>query len=310
MSSSSTSPAAKDNAVVFGPEELPIFRVRGGDAVRYLHGRLTQDVKGLAEGHAKRALILTPQGRIQGHLVLLREAEGFLVVSDPLPDEETRKVFTSALMQFKVADDVSLHETNYKRLTVIGTLAGRWPPMQPSTNLTFVNTDSTVVLRRDRGSVIAYEIFGESPAVEALRTELIGAGAASGNSDAFEMLRIAAKIPQMGSELSEKVLGPEVDVEQVVSFDKGCYSGQEVVEMATARGRPNRMLSLFEGVGREAPAQGTEVFLPEDSKAVGIITSTCLLRGEGKVLALGFVKTPAADAPLFLAGGVELKRLG
>ena len=62
---------------------------------------------------------------------------------------------------------------------------------------------------------------------------------------ALNMLRVEAGIPWYGLDMDEDRIVLEVGLDRAISFNKGCYLGQEVVERASARGRVNRLLSGF-----------------------------------------------------------------
>jgi aminomethyltransferase len=90
-------------------------------------------------------------------------------------------------------------------------------------------------------------------------------------------------------------------VEELVSFNKGCYAGQEVVEMATARGRPNRQLVKFSVPGREVTA-GSKLSTDNSKAAAGEVTSSVYLPQDNRSLILALVKTSELEKPLFSEG--------
>jgi folate-binding protein YgfZ len=103
--------------------------------------------------------------------------------------------------------------------------------------------------------------------------------------EAQEILRVEAGIPRYGIDMDAENLLLETGLESHVSFHKGCYLGQEVVERIRSRGHVNRKLSgiLFEG---SAPAErGDRIYAGE--KEIGEITSSVI--------------SPHLDAPIALA---------
>lgn len=302
--------SAQESAVVFSAPAPSVYLASGADAERYLHGRLTQDVRSLAVGDTRRSLLLTPQGRIQAHLSISREQLGYFLVSDPLPDEEAERGFVSALLQFKVADDVRLERLQLRRLVLVGPSSAellaqagleKIPARAACTSGELFGAPARV-LHPEHGAFERFDIFSEQDL-----SQRFAATAKQGDEETLELIRIAAKIPAMGAEISEKVLGPEIDVEQVASFHKGCYTGQEVVEMSTARGRPNRTLVLFEGTANELPPEREVSF---EGETVGRLTSVSYLPESRRLLALGFVKTAAREAESFALGTIALRAIG
>ena len=88
---------------------------------------------------------------------------------------------------------------------------------------------------------------------------------------ALNMLRVEAGIPWYGLDMDEGRIVLEVGLEHAISFKKGCYLGQEVVERATARGHVNRKLSGLLVHGNTLPESGDKLF--HDSQEVGWVTS-------------------------------------
>ena len=91
---------------------------------------------------------------------------------------------------------------------------------------------------------------------------------------ALNMLRIEAGIPWYGVDMDEDRIVLEVGLDHALSFNKGCYLGQEVVERASARGRVNRKLSGLLVQGPQLPKSGDKLF--SDTREVGWITSAIL----------------------------------
>ena len=89
---------------------------------------------------------------------------------------------------------------------------------------------------------------------------MIKAGATPVGGIALEWLRIASGIPRYGTDIRERDLAQETGQDRALSFTKGCYVGQEIVERIRSRGAVHRMFTgfLIEG-GR--PDAGTELMV-------------------------------------------------
>ena len=113
--------------------------------------------------------------------------------------------------------------------------------------------------------------------------------------DAVETHRIESGIPRSGFEIHEKVVvGETLQLERAVSFTKGCYLGQEVVERMRSRGSLARCLVGFEIDGDSVPPFGAEVF-DEGGKAVGRITSACDSIAKGGLIGMGYARTAVSE---------------
>jgi folate-binding protein YgfZ len=117
---------------------------------------------------------------------------------------------------------------------------------------------------------------------------LVKAGAKPVGEEALNVLRVEAGIPRYGHDVDETVILPETRLEQLVSYNKGCYIGQEVVARVKYRGHVNRALSGLTLDEDQVPAAGASV-LAED-KEIGRITSSVRSIALGRPIALGYVR--------------------
>jgi tRNA-modifying protein YgfZ len=118
---------------------------------------------------------------------------------------------------------------------------------------------------------------------------------------AFDFLRIEAGRPRFARELTQEYIPLEADLWPDVSFNKGCYIGQEIIARMESRGRLAKKLTRL-----TAPSPLPEDDkLTADGKSAGTITSTAV--GPDGVVALGYVKTAVLEAgtPL-MVGGIPL----
>jgi aminomethyltransferase len=134
---------------------------------------------------------------------------------------------------------------------------------------------------------------------------LVNAGAKPVGTAALELLRIAAGIPRYGVDIRERDLPQETEQERALSFVKGCYVGQEIVERIRSRGQVRRKFTGFDVRG-ELPAPGSKI--QADGKDVGEITSAASLPWPGgdRGVALGYIRREVATPGKLLdAGGSE-----
>ena len=125
-------------------------------------------------------------------------------------------------------------------------------------------------------------------------------------SQALEVMRREAGEPEFGKEMDEKVIPIEADLNRFISYEKGCYLGQEVIHRLDTQGRPAKMLRLLALTPEsDLPAAGAKLLWEE--KAVGSVLGAFrspVLEGAG--YALGYVKRPAYE----LGEEVEVEGVG
>ena len=114
-------------------------------------------------------------------------------------------------------------------------------------------------------------------------------------------MRIENGKPRYGEDIRETSLPQETQQMHAISFTKGCYLGQEIVERIRAMGHVNKKLVRIELNAAEAPAAGTK--LTADGAEAGEITSSVYSPDSGKVIGLAYVRTPHANSGTELHAG-------
>jgi folate-binding protein YgfZ len=122
------------------------------------------------------------------------------------------------------------------------------------------------------------------------------------SEQAREVLRVEAGTARYGVDLDEERLIVEANLEDAISFDKGCYLGQEVVVRATSRGRVNRKLV---GLVLSGPVSVGAKLSSSAHADAGHITSSVVSDRMGGAIALAYVHRAALDAgiPIDVEGG-------
>ena len=285
-------------------------RVTGEDRLPFLQGMLSNDVQALKPGEGCAAMLLTEQGRVVADLrVYAQEACLLLDV-----DIRAKEKMLDALSRFLVADDVELEDCSEQSVTlaVQGPLTSTVLQASGVTlavtkafqhcKATLAGVDLRIARVSDTGEE-GYQIFVPQAHAESVWQSLLRTGEPLGlqpvGLTALNILRIEAGIPWYGLDIDERRLVLEVAMEHAISFTKGCYLGQEVVERATARGHVNRKLSGLLVRGEIPPVSGDKLF--HDSQEIGWITSAVVSPHFGHPIALGYVRRE------HLAPGTQLR---
>lgn len=222
-----------------------VVTVTGPDAFSFLQSLVSQDVEGMADGEARRSLLLTPKGKVTSVFRLVR------VGDDAWLDVEAghRDELLEALTRFK--------------LRVKAELAG---PGQPWGMVAFRGVDAPAapdgcVMIPVEGGV---DVIGPRAALAAID------GDGSLSAEDYERARIEAGNPKLGAELDESTIPQEAYLDlDAVSFTKGCFLGQELVARIDSRGHVNKLLRRLRS--DDALTPGTDVTV--DGKVVGTVTS-------------------------------------
>jgi aminomethyltransferase len=157
----------------------------------------------------------------------------------------------------------------------------------------FVEQDGVIVLRGRPLAGQGFSVIAPAEQIPALWERALAAGAVPAGEDAFQWLRLAAGQPYAGHELTEDYIPLEANLWDAVSFNKGCYIGQEIIARMESRGKLARRLL---GLKLAAPVErGAQVRVgAADGTLAGTVTSAGVLPDQGPV-ALSFLKTSQAE---------------
>ena len=249
---------------------------RGRDRARLLHAITSNEVKKMVPGDTCYAFLLNPQGRIQADLHLLCLPNHFLIDTDPGLREKVRQ----HIRRYIIADQVELEDISTHTASI-----GVEGPQAPE--LTLAPGDYTVAPFTVTGQP-GYRIYCPAESKRALITQLESLGAHAASADDARVVRVENGKPLYGEDIRDTTLPQETQQMQAISFNKGCYLGQEIVERIRAQGRVNKKLERLELEGAEPPAPGTK--LQVDTRDAEI-TSSVYSPHFGKVIALAYVRT-------------------
>ncbi len=269
--------------------------VTGRDRLAFLQGMLTNDVKSLAPGQGAAAAFLDVHGKT---LALLRVYALDDRVWLELPAGLTEKTLAtldryliSEKAYFEPADDqfaiLAVQGPDARRVLERVTGLALDLPLHGHVAATIATADGRVVHRRE-GSEAGFHCWIAPGAAAAAWAALSAAGATPVGWDALDVFRVESGVPWYGQDVDEGQILPETRLEDLVSYTKGCYIGQEVVARVKYRGHVNRALSGLRVDGAAIPARGARIAV--DGKDVGWITSAVRSPALGSVVALGYVR--------------------
>jgi aminomethyltransferase len=248
---------------------------RGRDRARLLHAITSNEVKKMVPGDSCYAFLLNPQGRIQADLQLLCVADHFLIDTEP----ELREKVHQLIRRYIIADQVELEDVT-ERTASIG-VEGPAAPSIPLPPGEYTMAPFTVTGQP------GYRVYCATEAKPELVRQLEGAGAVAASPADARLVRMENGKPRYGEDIRDTSLPQETQQMHAVSFNKGCYLGQEIVERIRALGQVHKKLERFELEGSEPPAPGTKVTI-EGGEAE--VTSAVFSPHVGKVIALGYVR--------------------
>jgi tRNA-modifying protein YgfZ len=297
--------AARDGAALFYAPHRGKIQATGPDAAGFLHNLSSNDIRALAPGSGCEAFFLNVKARVLGLALIYRSAAAeFWLDLDPLTDEAVLKHLDRHLIseQVELADrtreQAQFHLAGPQARPLLDRVIADLPPLAAlqvvSRPLGPVETGQ--VRRSDLLGLPGYDLLCDTDRAEAVWRALTDAGATPAGLTTFDVLRIEAGRPRYERDVDESHLAPEVDRPAAISYQKGCYLGQEPVVRIRDLGQVNRRLRGVRVGG--AVAQGAKLY--RGAEAVGEVTSAATSPSLGPI-ALAYLRR-GSDAP-----GTELE---
>jgi folate-binding protein YgfZ len=272
--------------------------VSGSEAVMFLNGLITNDMKTLAVNSWMPAVFPNVQGRLLAAVRIIHREDGFLIDTENATLETVAKL----LQRFTLAGDFRVTDVT-KETSVFSVQGGKAAEiMGDALSETVANVerqkmftaqlenDSNVsIIRATHTAEDGFDLFVNVSNAQNLWDLLTKAGAQPVGADASETLRIEAGIPRYGVDMDETNVVTETNLDEAVSFTKGCYIGQEIIARIKYRGHVAKKLTgvILEGkVSLETNAK----ILASDNKEIGRVTSLAFSPRLKRTIALGYVK--------------------
>ncbi|MEM4408232.1 MAG: aminomethyltransferase family protein [Candidatus Caldarchaeum sp.] len=273
--------------------------MRGRDAGRFLQGMVTNDVLRLEPFRSVYAAILTPKGRMVSDLTIYRHPDYFLL--DVEPGMGSRLI--DYLLKYRLSYKAEIEDQTevFALISLAGVGAdnvaqavfeGVCLPAAGAFTEARLGDTGVLIAGVSRTGAAGFDIYAPSTCAEVLWEALIEAGGDYGikpfGMEAMELLRIEAAIPRFGVDMGEDTIPLEAGIDHAISYEKGCYVGQEVIARIHWRGHVNRKLVGFELHSTKIPRAGARI--KDGERDVGYITSSVFSPRKGRVIALGYIR--------------------
>jgi len=307
---------ARESVALIDKNYRAYLSFTGPDRVRYLNAILTNNIKDLRAGHGIVSLLLNPQGHILAEIETYAFADRLLCVSYAM----IRERLIEALDKYIIMDDVTLTDetARYRTLALEGPKAAALVQEVSGADVTkyeelsshrgAVSSIPCLIVKRSPGGVPGAEFVAESEKLAELWQVLSDAARWHGGGPmgytALSALRLAQGAPWFGYDFGEKQIPHEAGLQDShISYTKGCYTGQEIVERVRSRGQVNRQRVELVFSGDTVPQAGT--LLTMDGKEVGYVTRAARIPEPPRILGMGYVRKEggAVGSALQWAGG-------
>jgi aminomethyltransferase len=298
------------------------FAFSGPDTQRYVNALLTSNVRDLQPGQGAVGLFLTPQGHIIAEIETFATHGSILAASHAMVRERTFSTFD----KFIIMDDVTLEDLTpaMGNLDLLGPRAANLISELCGINLADMPVLSHVeaaiasipcrIVHHNWATHSAARIIVDRERLVPLWHELDqlvrAHGGVPAGMEALNSIRLESGIPWFGHDYDEKNIPHEAGLEQShISYEKGCYTGQEIVERVRSRGHVNRRLTLLKFLAANPPAHGTKLFAAGNAAAdVGYVTSAAVSPLLQRPIGLGYLRREHSALGTRLdASGIEVE---
>ena len=277
-----------------------LIEVSGAEAVRFLNGLITNDTAKLESYEWMHAAFPNAQGRTLAVARVLRFGEKFLFETE----EATREKVFNNLFRFTFAGDFFVEDLSerYSCVSLRGNDFSNYKYKIPNENEIFaINFREAELFSIKSFRSNGIDVFVPHAKVEEFVEELSDSGAVEIGEGAQEILRIESGVPLYGVDADETTIVSELGIEDLISYKKGCYIGQEIIARIHFRGHvAKRLTGLVLSDDSTSGLESAEL-KSLDGKNAGRITSAAFSPALGKTIALAFVRYD------YLAEGTLLK---
>lgn len=295
---------ARDSVALIDNNYRAYLSFTGPDRVRYMNAVLTNNIKELREGQGNVSLLLNPQGHILAEIETYAFADKLFCLSYAMIRERLIEV----LDKFIIMDDVTLTDetAHYGTLALEGPKAAAIVQELAGVDLTqlgelschdgAVNALPCRIVKRSPGGVPGAEFVIETERLAKLWQILSEVARKHGGGpmgySPLSATRLAQGVPWFGYDFGEKQIPHEAGLQDShISYTKGCYTGQEIVERVRSRGQVNRRRVELIFSGEAIPESGT--VLTAEGKEVGYVTRAATTSDPPRVLGMGYVRKEA-----------------
>ena len=282
-----------------------IIATYGEDAVEFLQAQFTNDINQVDETHSQLSALCSPKGRMLCNFRIFRRENTYYLV---LP-YELLEAALSRLRMFVLRSRVTLEDASDalmgigasgdKMVEHLGAITGNLPE---NVDESIEFKDYTII--RVAGTAPRYEIYGLLEPMKKL-WQALDVHATPVGASVWELLNIQAGIPVITAATIDAYVPQMTNMHLIngVSFDKGCYPGQEIVARMHYLGKLKRRMYRIGFDAQERPAAGTALVTDTstNSQDIGSILSA-QQNPDGNYDALAVIQTSDAEGSTLKLG--------
>ena len=287
------------------------LKLTGKDGLDLLDRLSTNRLQDLVVGQGMYTVLTSNKGRVFDLMFVLRLEDHLMVLTGP----ENQQKVADWIDYYTFTEDVAVQDVTEETamLALMGpdaaSLLDEHTGQEVSSLSPYQSVFATIggvevlVIHTDFAALPGYDLAVPASQAQGLWSQLVerdtGLGIKPVGMEALEAVRVEQGVPVYGKDLTVDVNPLEANLVDFISFDKGCYIGQEVVTRLNTYKKVQKYLVGLSWDGGENPPPNTAVFL--DDKKVGQVTSVVRSPRMNKWIGLGYVRKGHAQPGVRLA---------
>ena len=282
------SPAPAGLNRIYPVAHLAVLTVAGKDAAKLLQGQMTCNVNDINETQSSLGAFCNPKGRAIATFLLVKTHDAFLLVlpAELLPTVKER------LQKYVLRSDVTITDSS-DALCVIGVKLAD----APAGRLFASHQDDVISVNLDASGTLCLVIAPAELAIVFWTDRINRLGFQPDNSEQWRYLELRAGIPWLCAATSEEFIPQMLNLDKLggISFNKGCYTGQEIVARTHYLGQAKREMFLAEAEASTAPEPMTAI-IDDNSDSDAVVGKVLSSQQQGAICTLLAVLATSGDA--------------
>lgn len=288
----------RSDATIYRIDDLGIIRITGADAGPFLQGQMTFDIRQISPTSSSLCAFCNTKGRAFATARIVKTDDEFLLVVPldllaPLINKLRMYVLRSDVALDNLSDEFRLFGTSGSIATETAGSMASWLP--DAENEVTIEKDLIVV---KTGSNNRYLFIAKNQMGERIRSGFEDDSFATGNSGDWNLMEILDGIPTITLNTSEEFVPQMLNLDRLkgISFDKGCYTGQEIVARSHYLGQLKRRTYLAQADTAHPPAPATQLVdcsNPQHQSAGKVVNAA--LHADGCCYLLAVLKIDSAE---------------
>ncbi len=271
---------------------LSIISITGKDASQFLQGQLSCNINELTDSNSFFTAFSNAKGRTISTLLVLKQAENYILI---LPEELIEKVINKLRMYILRSEVKIQNVTDESAIIGVTTTNPDLLPIQPKTNFSISNSSEITIKFPSKDN--RYLIVSPVSHAKILWTQLTqNKNLSICSSNTWRYQDISAGIPWLTETTSEQYIPQMLNIDKLggISFNKGCYTGQEIIARTHYLGKAKRELFLAEFNSTARLDNDIQIIKDNNQQSTGKVLS---LQSNGQTIRL-LIVMPTADSEL------------